>query len=134
MDKRRVLLLYASPTGRPPQLLLAEALENILSKVEDVVLIGPWALDEQMLARLSQELPDIVLIVEEEDGEDVISLTARILEHHSDLPVVRVGLAQNVVRLYMSHTLPARSTDLVEAIRSLPVPQYRDEAGTQPLT
>jgi DNA-binding NarL/FixJ family response regulator len=127
VDKRRVLLLCASLEGTHPQLLLGEALENILSKVEDVELVGTWALDDQALARLAQDLPDILLIAEEEAGESVTSLTAQVLEHYPDLPVVRVGLMQNVVRLYTSRTLPARSADLIEAIRDLPVHQRKSE-------
>jgi DNA-binding NarL/FixJ family response regulator len=127
MDKRRVLLLCASLEGTHPQLLLGEALENILSKVEDVELVGAWALDDQALARLAQGLPDILLIAEEEAGESASSLTAQVLERYPDLPVVRVGLMQNVVRLYTSRTLPARSADLIEAIRGLPVHQRKSE-------
>jgi DNA-binding NarL/FixJ family response regulator len=127
VDKRRVLLLCASLEGTHPQLLLGEALENILSKVEDVELVGTWALDDQALARLAQGLPDILLIAEEEAGESASSLTAQVLERYPDLPVVRVGLMQNVVRLYTSRTLPARSADLIEAIRGLPVHQRKSE-------
>jgi chemotaxis response regulator CheB len=127
VDKRRVLLLCASLEGTHPQLLLGEALENVLSKVEDVELVGTWALDDQALARLAQGLPDILLIAEEEAGEQATSLTAQVLERYPDLPVVRVGLLQNVVRLYTSRTLPARSADLIEAIRSLPVHQRKSE-------
>jgi DNA-binding NarL/FixJ family response regulator len=127
VDKRRVLLLCASLEGTHPQLLLGEALENVLSKVEDVELVGTWTLDDQALARLAQGLPDILLIAEEEAGEQATSLTAQVLERYPDLPVVRVGLMQNVVRLYTSRTLPARSADLIEAIRSLPVHQRKSE-------
>jgi len=121
MDKRRVLLLCAHP-------LLGESLENILRKVEDVDLVGPWDLDERALTYLSQESPDIVVVAEAE-GEDKskVSLTSQILERFPDLPVVRVGLAQNVVRLYTSRALPARSADLIEAIRSLPISRGRNK-------
>lgn len=118
MEKRRVLLLCV-------QSLLSESLENVLEQVEDVELIGPWVLDQNALARLSEGTPDIVLIAEEDgEGESVASLTAQILEQHPELPVVRVGLAQNVIRLYTSRTLPAHSADLIETIRSLPARRH----------
>jgi len=126
MGKRRVLLLCGQP-------LLSESLENILSKVEDVELIGPWVPDAQTLVRLSEGAPDIVLVAEEEGGrESAASLTAQILDHYPDIPVIRVGLAQDTLRLYTSRSLPpveftdARSADLIEAIRSLPARQSRD--------
>jgi hypothetical protein len=80
-------------------------------------------------ARLAQGLPDILLIAEEEAGESVTSLTAQVLERYPDLPVVRVGLRQNVVRLYTSRTLPARSADLIEAIRGLPIHQRKSKTN-----
>lgn len=124
MEKRRVLLLCVQP-------LLGEGLEHILSRLEDVELIGPWVLDSRVLSRLSDEAPDIVLIAEQEGKrEGVASLTAQILERYPDLPVVRIGLEQNTVRVYTSHTLPARSADLIEAIRSLPVHPHKGEAGS----
>ncbi len=107
--------------------LLGEGLEHILRGLEEVELIGPWNLDPQVLSRLAQEAPDVVLVAGDE-GEDqaVASLTARILDQYPDLPVVRVGLGQNTVRVYTAHTLPAQSADLIETIRSLPVLQPGD--------
>ncbi len=127
MDKRRVLLLWVQP-------LLGEGLEHILGGLEDVELIGPWVLDSQVLSRLSEEAPDIVLMAEGEgeEGGGVASLTAQILERYPDLPVVRIGLKQNTVRIYTSRTLPARSADLIETIRSLPLQPHKGEAGSQP--
>ncbi|HBY92430.1 MAG: hypothetical protein M5U01_36475 [Ardenticatenaceae bacterium] len=114
MAKHRVLLLCA-------QALLGESLEHILSTVEDVELLGSRVLDAQLLARLFTEVPDIVLIAEEEgESESVATLIAQILEQYPDLPIARVGLMQNIIRLYTSRTLPARSADLIETIRSLP--------------
>lgn len=114
MDKRRVLLLSV-------QSLLGESLENVLSQVEDVELIGPWTLDGNALDRLAERAPDVVLVTEEaQEGSDLTSFTSQILERYPDLPVVRVELGHNIVRLYTSQTLPARTADLLETIRSLP--------------
>jgi len=114
MATHRVLLLCVQP-------LLGESLENVLSQVEDVELIGSRVLDAHLLARLAHELPDIVLIADEEgDSESGAALMAQILERYPDLPIIRVGLMQNFIRLYTSRTLPARSADLIETIRSVP--------------
>lgn len=127
MDKRRVLLLCS-------QSLLGEGLERILGGLEDVELIGPWVLESQVLSRLFEAVPDIVVVAEgeREDAGSVTSLTAQILESYPDLPVVRIGLEQNAVRVYTSRTLPARSVDLIAAIRNLPVQPHKGEAGSQP--
>lgn len=114
MDKRRVLLLSV-------QSLLSESLENVLSQVEDVELIGPWKLDGHALDRLAERAPDVVLVAEEaEECDNTASFTSQILERYPELPVVRVALGQSVVRLYTSQALPARTADLLETIRSLP--------------
>lgn len=114
MGKRRVLLLWVQP-------LLGEGLEHILSRLEDVELIGPWRLNSKVVSRLSEAAPDIVLVAEGEgECKSVASLTTQILEQYPDLPVVKIGLDQNTARLYISHTLPARSADLIETIRRLP--------------
>jgi hypothetical protein len=106
------------------QSLLGESLENVLSQVEDVELMGPWVLDGKTLARLSQQMPDIVLIAEEDEAcESVAAFTTQILDQYPDLPVVRIGWEQNVIRLYTSHMLPARRAELIEIIRSLPAHQ-----------
>ena len=55
--KRRVLLLCAPS-------LLGESLENILSRGEGIELIGPWALDDPVLAQLPTSVPDVVLVAE----------------------------------------------------------------------
>jgi DNA-binding NarL/FixJ family response regulator len=117
MEKRRVLLLCVES-------LLSESLERILGQLEDVELVGPWRLDADVLTRLPEDMPDIALIVQEaEESESVASLTSQILERYPDLPIVRIGLTENVIRVYASQTLPARSADLIEVIRSLPVYQ-----------
>lgn len=121
MDKRRVLLVCAQP-------LLGEGLEHILRGLEDVELIGPWGLDPQVLSRLSQEEPDVVLVA---DGERVVSLIAHILERYPDLPVVQIGLEQNAMRVYTSRRLPTRSADLIEVIRGLPLQPHKGEVAGQ---
>ena len=114
IEKRRVLLLCTQP-------LLGDGLQAILGGLEDVELIGPLVLDAQALDRVAENKPDVMLIAEE-GGESLsaTSLTARILEHYPDVPVIRVGLRQDTIRLHTSRTLPARSADLIEAIRRLP--------------
>jgi len=115
MEKRRVLLLCARS-------LLGESLERLLKQEADVELVGPWDLADQVFARLSEERPDVVLIAGGEGQSDsAAALTAKILEHHSEIPVICVGLAQDILRIYTSQTVQASAADLLETIRSLPV-------------
>lgn len=119
MDKQRVLLLCVHS-------LLGESLEKILSQEESVELLGPWDLDGPVLAQLSKGVPDVVLVAEVEGkSERAAALTAQILDRYPDVPVIRVGLAQDTVRVYSSHAVPARAVDLMEAIRNLSFHQHR---------
>ena len=118
---RRVLLLLRKPS------LLAEGLERLLRQIEDVELIGPWDLNASMLKRLSETVADIILIVEKErDAEDTGALINRILEQYPGLPLVRIGMQENTIRLYISQTLPARAADLLHLIQTLPVHQLKN--------
>ncbi len=120
MLKRRVLLL-----GAPS--LLAEGVERLLRQLEDVEVIGPWDLNAQRLPRLSEVTPDIIVVAEESaEVADTGSLTSQVLEQHPDLTIVRIGMQQNTIRLYTSRALPARTTELVDLIRSLPL-QHLEE-------
>jgi len=118
MRKHHVALFYS-------QSLLGESLQNLLSKLLDVNILGPWIIDELALQQLSTQLPDIVVIADESIGENdpqshgAARLTAQILENYVGLPVVQVLLELNQVRIYNSQTIPARGADLIEAIRNL---------------
>jgi len=103
--------------------LLGEGVEHLLSKLADVEILGPWIMDETAVVHLAAKHPDIVIIAGDSSGDELVNaqpvalLTAQILEHYVGLPVVQILLDQNQVRVYNSHTIPARSTDLIEAIR-----------------
>jgi DNA-binding NarL/FixJ family response regulator len=115
MIKRRVALLSG-------QHLLGESLEHTLRHFEDVEMIGAWELDDQVLSLLSTQTPDLLLIAEQEPPcEEITFLTGQILEAYPNLPVIRVTLDQNVLRIYTSQTLPARTTELIDVIRHLPI-------------
>lgn len=115
MPKHRVLLICS-------QHLFGESLEAILRRVEDMELLGPVELSQENInTRLLELRPDAVIVVDE--GETKMStshLTAAILQQFPNLPVIRAGLEQNIFRVFSAHTLPARSSDLVEAILNLP--------------
>lgn len=102
--------------------LFGEGLEEILRKVGDVELIGPTELSQDTLSACLQRLrPDAVIVVESGDTRiQAASLTTAILQQFPNLPVISAGLEQNTFRVYSTHTLPARSSDLVEAILNLP--------------
>jgi chemotaxis response regulator CheB len=114
MSKRRVLLLSE-------QDLLGESLEHLLSSLPEVELVGSRNLDDVTLEGLSACAPDLLLIAREEPTDKhLASLTAQVLEIYPNLPIIRLELEHNVLRIYTSQTLPARTADLVEAIRRLP--------------
>ncbi len=119
--QKRILLLCAES-------LLAEGLENILGPLKGVKLVGPWAPEAAALERLTQDEPgdafDLILIADSR-GESEAALVSQIMEQHPDLPVARVGLHDNAIRLYTSRALPARRADLIELIRGLPVHRRR---------
>lgn len=123
--KRRVLLLC-------DQALLADGLRVILGRLKDVELAGPVIPDAQGLNGMPEDPPDVVLVSEE--GDELLgigSLTARVLERYPDVPVIRMGLRRDSLRLYTSRTLPASSAELIEAIRRMPVsrPGVRQAVG-----
>lgn len=115
MDKKRVLLLSTHP-------LLSEGLHNLLGSVADLELIGPYDLNTFTLTGLAEHAPDVVLFAEQDENHALMNtLTLQILKDYPDLPVIHVGLSvNNVMRVYTSHTLPARRADLIETIRCLP--------------
>ena len=114
-EKRRVLLSCS-------QRLFGESLETILRRDDNLELIGPIeASEENINLRLLELRPDAVIIVDEGETKMSLSyLTAAILQEFPSLPVIRAGLEQNIFRVFSAHTLPARSSDLVEAILNLP--------------
>lgn len=121
MEGRRVALLCH------PQ-LLGESLEHTLRKAGDITLLGPWALEEQALAHLSDCMADMVLIVEAEDmPQEAALITAQILQRFPALPIIRVTLEENEVRCYSTQILPARSTDLIDLIHNLPAAGHSSE-------
>ncbi len=113
--QRRVLLISGGD-------LFGESLENMLHSLEDVTLLGPVAVGENIFAHIDQERPDIVLVVEgKHDLDRVSSLTSQIIERHPSLPVIRSTLSHSAVRVYTSREFPARTSELVQAIRGLPI-------------
>ncbi len=114
MQKQRVLLICS-------QRLFGESMETILRAAEDVELIGPWELGEDVCQRITEVRPNVVVIADEESQEEAVAhLIASIIEQFPELSVIRAGLNENVFRLFSTHTLPARGADLLETIRNLP--------------
>jgi hypothetical protein len=111
--KRRVVLL-ATP------LLLGEALANILSNQDDVDLIGPLVPGPDTMTRLAEQAPDIFVFINEGSEEDQ-RVTAQILSHFPDYPLLQVSSEESLVRVTTSESHTTSSVDLVETIRSLPV-------------
>ncbi len=96
-------------------------METILRAEADVELVGPWGLEEGICSRITEAIPDVVLIVDNDSQSEAGgNLTSAIMEAHPNLPIIRARLTENVVRVYWTHILPARGADLVELIRNLP--------------
>lgn len=127
MHKHRVLLISDHP-------LLSEGLANLLGKMEGLVLIGPHQISRFALSDLDEYAPDVVLFASQEsDDVTVNAVLLQILQRVPDLPVIQISLSgNNAVRVYTSHTLPARSADLIEAIHKLPF-QGSDKAADENL-
>ncbi len=114
MEKRYVLLVCS-------QNLLGESLERVLRTAQDVELIGPYGLEQDICSRIAEDRPDVVIVADEDPQNDAVSsLTTRIIEQYPDLSVIRVGLNENVLRVFSTHLFPARGTDLLETIRTTP--------------
>ncbi|GMV33400.1 MAG: hypothetical protein AMXMBFR60_12290 [Chloroflexota bacterium] len=88
---------------------------------KDVELIGPLGLGDDVGGRITESSPDAILIADEDSqSEAAANLTSAILEKNPNLPIIRAGLTENVVRVHSTHILPASGADLLETIRNLP--------------
>jgi len=125
MEKRRVLLICS-------QHLFGESLERVLRGAEDVELIGPWEMQEDVCCQIGDIHPHVVIVADEDPQSDrVTHLTTAIIEQYPDLSVVRAGLTENVFRIFSTHLLPARGIDLLEAIRGLPDWEQKKSKATE---
>ncbi len=127
METRRVLLICSNH-------LFGEAVEAILRTEPEVELIGPWKLGEARCAEIAEIRPSVVLIADEDaQSEASVTLTAALMETYPELPVIRLGLTENVGRVIFTHMMPARGADLIKTIRSLPGAGYppREEEDLQ---
>ncbi|GAB4494646.1 MAG: hypothetical protein Fur0016_17490 [Anaerolineales bacterium] len=107
-------------------------METILRAEADVELIGPWALGEEVCPRITEASPDVVVIVDEDlQSEASVNLTSVIMETYPELPLLRAGLTENVVRVVSTHILPARGADLLETIRHLPAAGAADSPSSE---
>jgi len=114
MSTQRVLLMCSHH-------LFGESMEEILRGAVDVHLIGPVGLEEDIHLHVAVANPHVVVIADEEiSSQKAVNLTASLVERHPEISVIRIGLNQNIFRVFSTHTLPARVTDLLGAIRDLP--------------
>ncbi len=126
MKKRHVLLLGEEH-------ILGESLEKLLKSFSDIHLSGPKPLRDDISDHVAKIKPDVVLITDAGDQQNrVASIAAKILDRFPNIPVIHSSLSRNVVRIYSSHELPARSADLIDAIRSIPVKEIIDGEVTSP--
>jgi DNA-binding NarL/FixJ family response regulator len=119
MEKRSVVLICT-------QQLFGESLETLLSSSGDIGLIGPWDLQVDVCERLSACHPDVVVIIEDPAEIDCAgALTNQIMHRYPDLPVILLGVDQNVFYIINTQALPASGPDLLNTIRRLPVEKPR---------
>lgn len=113
MKKRQIVLVGEHH-------LWGESLEYLLTNISDVELMGWWEFDENLLQRLKDQSPDILLIADDEPlSGDFTCITAEIIETLPDLTVLQVKPSKNELRLFTSQTLPARQSELLNIIRNL---------------
>ncbi len=114
MFKRRVALLC-------DQNLLGEILEDILVNSDEVEFIGAWGFDDLNITRFAELPPGLLVIADEVPPRAQVSdLMAEIQTGNPEIPIIRVTLAQNDLRIYTSHSKPARRAELIDLIRQLP--------------
>jgi hypothetical protein len=115
MYKRQVVLVCERH-------LWGESLEHILAHASDVELIGCWDFDEPVVSRLKMHTPDILVIASDElPSEHTTCLTAEVMEALPELTILHATPSRNVLRIYTSHTLPARQSELMNVIRNLAI-------------
>lgn len=115
MRKKRVLLFSARK-------LFGDSLEQTLSRIDDVDLVGHWQVDDDALEKLPTVAPDLIIITNEGlDSESISQLTTRVLDRHPDLPIFRVTLEHNRLQILSSHFAPASSRDLIDLIHRIPI-------------
>ncbi len=123
MQKQRVLLVCS-------QHLFGESLDAVLRAAQDMEILGPWEINEEVCQRLETVSPDVVVIASENPhNRPVTRLIASIIERYPELSVIRAGLTDKTLRVFSTHSLPARGADLVEAIRSI----HRPDLSSHPL-
>jgi hypothetical protein len=67
--------------------------------------------------RLQAVKPSMVLVAGESENDVSTHLISDLLKRFADVPIVWIEMEANVLRMYTSHTLPANSADLIDAIR-----------------
>jgi DNA-binding NarL/FixJ family response regulator len=113
MQKRRVVLLS-------DQNLLGEILEEILQNSDEVEYIGTWGLDDLDIARFAEISPGVLVIADETSPSSRVNHhLASIQSGYPDIPIIRVTLEQNDLRVYTSQSKPARRAELIDLIRQL---------------
>lgn len=96
-------------------------MERILRGAVDVHLVGPVDMEDDIHRHIAAAGPHVVVIADEDiSSPKAASLTASLVEQYPAVSVIRVGLNENIFRVFSTHTLPARVADLLDTIRTLP--------------
>lgn len=110
MQKHRVLLICLQP-------LLSEGLERIFQKLDEVELIQFQCADFDAIEQyLTDQKPQVVVIAGQDEDDFSDHLIASLLKRCRDVPIVWIGIENNVMRVYTARTVPASSNQLIAAI------------------
>jgi DNA-binding NarL/FixJ family response regulator len=113
MSRHRVLLVC-------PQQLFGESIEEILSIQADMELIETCGLDDNVHQRIIESRPDVVVLVGVDlKSDEMTYLTSEIIERHFEISIIRVYLAENVIRVFSTYLRPAQRNDFLDVIRNL---------------
>lgn len=123
MEKHQVLLICMLP-------LLCEGLQRIMQKWEDVEIhYLECTTPQQIDTCLENSHPGMILIAGEKENDSSTHLISNLLKRFEDVPIVWIELETNFLRMYTSHSLPARSADLLAAVREISIPSTERKAG-----
>jgi len=110
---RRVLLLAF-------QLLLGESLATLLDQAPGVEVNGPWQLEGGRIPEAALASADVVVLAGDPgERSPLAELVVGILDRFPDLPVVRVTLDQEPIRLYRCLRFPSGSESLIDLLATL---------------
>jgi chemotaxis response regulator CheB len=113
VSQQRVLILGRSG-------LFAQGVQDILEQENDIEVCASHPMTVDGANQIRALGPDVLILAN--DGTTDAALVGHILRTYPDLPIVRVGLEDSVIRVYRSEQVAATSAGLLDTIRGLLAP------------